>query len=263
MKIKYDEEKSRCPLCLSEKITPYHLDFRGNKFSICETCGIQFLNPQYTDEYLNEYYSKYTEPLDEKWYEPLEYGHNYYMSIIERFMKVGSMLDYGCGNGVLSRVAKDRGWDVEGYDVDCETTERVSEEIGIRVQCGDVVSLAKEWGENRFDLITMHQVIEHLKDPVKIINELTKCLKPNGIIFVAVPNIRSFSASYKFFLEKKGLRKKNIGKYYDADHHLFYFKPDVMKNFLARNGYEVLYTTGCHKVRPGLSKVKRFINKYT
>ena len=83
---KYEDVKNICPLCESHKISPYHHDYRGNKFFICKSCGIQFLNPQYTDEYLNEFYSEYTKPLGEEWYEPLQYGHNFYMSIIEKYL---------------------------------------------------------------------------------------------------------------------------------------------------------------------------------
>lgn len=109
----------------------------------------------------------------------------------------------------------------------------------------------------------MHQVLEHLKAPKDMLNQLLSKLKKEGVIFIAVPNIGSFSAKLKFFLESIGLRKKRIGRYYDTDHHLFYYTPKVLKKLLTDMGLDVLHVTGCHKVRPGQSKIICFIKKYT
>ena len=233
----------------------------ANDIFICNSCGVQFLNPQYTDEHLDDYYSEYTGTIEDKWIEPLTYGHGYYMSIIERYHKPGDMLDFGSGNGILAKVGQDRGWVVEGYDVDCESTQRISKQMNVPIYCGEFIS--EPWKKEKYDLITMHQVIEHLKDPIELLNKLTGKLKDDGVIFIAAPNIKSFSAGLKFFLERIGFRKKKIGKYYDADHHIFYYTPKVMENFLSKMGFEILYKTGCHRVRPNQSKVMRFIKKYT
>lgn len=258
---KYNPKLSKCRLCDSENIYFYHRDYLKNDIFICNDCGIQFLNPQYTDEHLDDYYSDYTGTLDDEWIEPLTYGHGYYMSIIERFIKPGDMLDFGSGNGILASTAKIRGWNVEGYDVDCESTQRVSKEMGLPIYCGDFSSV--QWKKQEYDLITMHQVLEHLKDPKDMLKQLLSKLKKDGVIFIAVPNINSFSARLKFFLERIGLRKKRIGRYYDTDHHLFYYTPKVLKNLLSEMGLEVLHATGCHRVRPEQSKIIRFIKKYT
>ena len=258
---KYNPKLSKCKLCESEDINFYHRDYLDNDIYICHDCGIQFLNPQYTDEHLDDYYSDYTSTLGKEWVEPLTYGHGYYMSIIERYAKPGDMLDFGSGNGILANTAKTRGWDVEGYDVDCESTQRVSKEMALPIYCGDFSTV--QWKKNEYDLVTMHQVLEHLKDPKDMLEQLLSKLKKGGIIFVAVPNIGSFSARLKFFLERIGLRKKRIGRYYDTDHHLFYYKPKVLKKLLSDMGLEILYSTGCHKVGPGQSKIVRFIKKYT
>ncbi len=258
---KYNPKLSNCRLCDSENINFYLRDYLNNDIYICNNCGIQFLNPQYTDEYLDDYYSDYTSTLGDEWREPLRYGHGYYMSIIERYIKPGNMLDFGSGNGILASTAKSRGWNVEGYDVDCESTQRVSKEIDLPIYCGDFSAV--KWKKTEYDLVTMHQVLEHLKDPKVMLYDLVSKLKKGGVIFVAVPNISSFSARLKFFLERIGVRKKRVGRYYDTDHHLFYYKPKVLKNLLTDMGLEVLHVTGCHKVRPGQSKIIRFIKKYT
>ncbi|MCC7158317.1 MAG: class I SAM-dependent methyltransferase [Ignavibacteria bacterium] len=216
------------------------------------------MNPPYSDNYLNEYYSAYI--IDEpEWEKPLICGHNFYLSIIETYENKGRLLDIGAGKGYLLEAALSRGWKAEGYDVDEELTERLRNKYKIRVLDGDFTSL--DLGSEQYDAVTMHQVIEHLKDPVPYIKKIHDILKPRGTLFLAQPNIRSRSSSFKFALEKMGIRKKNIGAYYDTDHHLFYYTPRTLKNFVERFGFELLHNRSGHRVKPGQSNFNRFIHR--
>lgn len=258
---KYDSILDTCRICKSNDVYSYHYDYLENQFYKCNSCGVQFMNPQYTDEYLNNYYSGYTVDGSKELNDALTYGHKFYMSLIERFISNGDMLDFGSGNGILADVAKNNGWNVEGYDVDCDSTSKVSKKLDIPIYCGDITSAP--WKKDKYDLITMHQVLEHLKEPNKMLEYLISKLKRNGLIFIAVPNIKSLSSRIKFRLEKAGLRKERIGKYYDSDHHLFYFTPRVLEDVLVNHGFEILYKTGCHKVRPNDFQFIRNIKKIT
>ena len=54
---------------------------------------------------------------------------------------------------------------------------------------GDLFQLPIE--ENKFDIIIMSHVIEHLPDPVSIVVKLKSWLKPGGLLMVATPNVES------------------------------------------------------------------------
>ena len=67
---KYDDKYVDCPACHSKKINDYHSDFRGNSISICNNCNVQFMNPVYSDEYLDDFKNRTTAlPNENYWKE--------------------------------------------------------------------------------------------------------------------------------------------------------------------------------------------------
>lgn len=248
-------------LCGSNLIEMYLVDFRGNQIFRCKNCGVQFMNPQYTDEYLGDFYSRYfhegvsTQQMRER------IGlFKSYLATIEKYTGVGSMLDIGCGDGHFMEAAMQKGWDVEGYDVDEDNVTKVSERLRVCIQSGDF--LQANYLENSYDLIVMHQVLEHLKNPIGYLRRVSRLLREDGIVFIAVPNIASVSAALKRYLELRGFRKRKKGSYYDTDHHMWYFTPGVLNDVLRLNGFEVIYSRGCHRVRAEDSKLKELIKEH-
>lgn len=253
---KYDEVLLKCKICGSDKIHRYHEDLNGNVIYVCEDCKVQFMNPQYTDEYLDDYYSKYTKDEPE-WDEPLSYGHNFYLELLEKYIPhKGNILDIGCGKGHLLKQAKKRGWNCSGYDVDCNSVDYFSKKLGIKMFCGNFEKI--DWQPNSFNVVSMHHVFEHLKNPISYLDIINSILVRNGILFIVIPNIKSLSSILKFRLEKLGIRKNNIGKYYDTSHHLFYYEPKTLSDILVKQGYKILHLRSGHKVRPNQSMLKRY-----
>ena len=113
-------------------------DFRRNGIWHCQSCGVKFMNPQYSDSHLEKFYADYfsSQVSEQQHLERLKVFSSYF-SIIERFIDVGDMLDIGCGDGHLLESAIARGWRVEGYDVDKPTTRSVSERLKVEVESGD------------------------------------------------------------------------------------------------------------------------------
>ncbi|RPI15528.1 MAG: class I SAM-dependent methyltransferase [Ignavibacteriae bacterium] len=250
---KFGKKLDKCILCSSEKIYHYHTDFNGIDIFRCKNCGVQFMNPQYSDVYLSEYYSGYS--VDEpQWEEPLLYCHDYYLSLIEKYVNKGNLLDVGSGKGYMLAAAKKRGWEAAGYDVDEKWNEKLSRKLDVEIKSGNFLEL--EW-KTEFNAVVMHHVIEHLKNPLLYIRKIYELLKKDGVLFLALPNINSRSAVFKRTLEKMGIRKKNTGAYYDTGHHMFYFTPGSLRILLEHNGYEVLTTKSGHAARPNQTALKR------
>jgi 2-polyprenyl-3-methyl-5-hydroxy-6-metoxy-1,4-benzoquinol methylase len=217
------------------------------------------MNPSYTDGYLHRYYASYG-PAEPKWEEPRRALQSFYLDLIAKHTRpLLRLLDVGSGQGYLLEAASQRGLDVVGYEVDSETAADVARGRGLPVLSGPFEDLTRS--AQPFDAIVFHHVLEHLKDPRKYLDCLDSLLRPGGTLFVAVPNIRSISIVTKMVLERLGLRRLNLGRYYDTSHHLFYYTPGSLSRLLRRRGYGIITMRGCHRVRPAESPMRRWFNR--
>jgi 2-polyprenyl-3-methyl-5-hydroxy-6-metoxy-1,4-benzoquinol methylase len=188
-----------CPICNSESI---HHDFHGRceKFPEtqtwelfrCENCNHGFMNPQPDFEELSEYYTEEYGPYDHENEGPIEL-------LIEEAKRTGThrnviitpgmeILDIGCGGGNFLRVAQGLGANVQGIDPS-EHAYKVCRSFGLPVYHGMLDEyIADENLNKQFDLITSSHVVEHHPDPVTFLNDMSKLLKPGGMIWIAVPN---------------------------------------------------------------------------
>lgn len=95
------------------------------------------------------------------------------------------VLDYGCGNGDFLQRAHDIGCETVGVEADPDAT-KIAEARGLMVLAPDDVA-AMGWRQ-RFDLITLNHVIEHLAQPVGLLRKCREWLAPGGSIFLEAPN---------------------------------------------------------------------------
>ena len=234
---KYDPYLETCLICSSKNIFKFHESSDGSQIYKCRDCKIQFMNPQCSDEFLNNLYANYTKDEPSS-FEGLSQSHLDCLLMIEKFCpSKGALLDIGSGNGNLISLAQKRGWISTGYDVDCETVRKISAKINVKMYCGKFEELNLE--ENSYDVITMLHVIEHLKNPIVYLDVIKKVLKQNGILFIALPNIQSRSGIVKLFLEKLYIKRKNVAAHYDTSHHLWYYTPMTIRNTLNAHGFNV------------------------
>lgn len=261
MSDKYDKKHEKCPVCSSSAIRYYHTDFRENNIYKCDNCQVQFMNPVYSDDYLADYYAGYIIPeYTQKTIDQQQEISTQNFSAIDKFLpNKGEMLDFGMGSGAYSEYARKLGWNVSGYDVDCNTTSSLAKKLSMDIRCGDFEKL--DWGGKKFDLIYSHHVIEHLKDPVTRLKSFHAILKDEAYLYIGVPNISAWSSRIKFFLEKWGIKKGRVGRYYDTDHHVMYYNPGSMQKLLQRTGFKVVCVSNGTKPKPYQNPVLKFIRK--
>ena len=108
------------------------------------------------------------------------------------------ILDAGSGTGIVSIAAKHQGLDIRGVDNDplslalarelAEASGLTSTEIDDLFEEQSLTTLA--FPDDHFDVISSHQVIEHVDDRVAMLSELARCLKPGGIMWLVAPDYR-------------------------------------------------------------------------
>lgn len=235
----FDPELTRCPLCFSHKISWHKKDFKDIDIWKCANCNVQFMNPQYSDAYLTHFYNLYQagEKQHHKYKDasvPRKRLHEYNLTEIELYVDKGRFLSVGSGNGFDLEVALERGWEVEGFDLDEAFNKQLSDKLKIPVRSGIFMNIPYE--KNYFDCVYLNHVLEHPKNPGEYLEKIKSILKPGGILYLACPNIDSISNRIKTGMEKLGLRNKKA-KHYDTWQHLFYYNPMLLKKTL-ENQYE-------------------------
>lgn len=111
-----------------------------------------------------------------------------YCSFYLPWVENGSVLEIGCGSGWQLEALKRAGWKTQGIDFD-PAAVAAARSRGLDVQVGDVRDLGLAAAS--FDAIVMAHVLEHVFDPVGLLIECKRLLKPGGRLVSITPNGRS------------------------------------------------------------------------
>ncbi len=99
-----------------------------------------------------------------------------------------SVLDAGCGGGLLAEAMAERGAKVTGIDASEATIKvarRHAAKRGLKIdyRCGAVEDAVK--GRERFDVVTAMEVVEHVPEPDSFLKSLISLMKPEGLLILA------------------------------------------------------------------------------
>ncbi|RDK88492.1 class I SAM-dependent methyltransferase [Marinirhabdus gelatinilytica] len=130
----------------------------------------------------------------------------------------GKLLDIGAGTGDFLVVAKNRGWEVSGVEVSAKARSLAAEKnLDLKQDIQEVLS-------QKFDVITLWHVLEHIPNYKEMLQTYHSLLHENGILIIAVPNFKSYDANYY---------KKHWAAY-DVPRHLWHFSrvsiPKILKD---------------------------------
>lgn len=141
-------------------------------------------------------------------------------------VKPGRLLDVGCGDGTRLALLRAMGWKVEGQEIDPKAAARAHEVYKVKVHLGPLEEVGLP--DDSFDAVIMNHVIEHVSDPISILAECRRILKPGGAFVAVTPNIDGFGHQH-FGRHWLGL---------DPPRHLFLFSPTTLREVAARGGFD-------------------------
>lgn len=145
------------------------------------------------------------------------------------------VLDIGCGAGALGAALKSR-QPVEVVGIErCEEAARRARARIDRVVVGDVETLDTGFGESSFDCIVCGDVLEHLREPLRVLSRARNWLAPDGCLIASIPNVRHHTVvrsllNGNWTYESAGLL--------DADHVRFFTRREIEKLFF-RAGFKI------------------------
>lgn len=210
----------------------------------CTSCGFKHITPLLSKEELTEFYKKdfYSQGKPNYFKETKEdllwwmATYNNYYSLLERHTKGRKILDVGSGPGHFLACGKKRGWNVLGLEPSVEAW-RYSKNRKLAV-VNDFFSYNAVKEHGLFDVIHASMVLEHVPDPISLIKDMKKLLKPNGLVAVFCPN------DYNPLQEILQKKLKFKPWWVSPTHHLNYFDAGSMKEILSKNGFEIVESFG-------------------
>ena len=120
-------------------------------------------------------------------------NYDYVIGVIEQFADKNrnlKVLDYGCGRGEVIIPLRAKGINAYGADI-FHSGPAVSELLKKENLLGDVIRVIKndilDFPDNFFDLVVCNQVFEHVRDLDKVLGEIARVLKPDGVLYTLFP----------------------------------------------------------------------------
>jgi 2-polyprenyl-3-methyl-5-hydroxy-6-metoxy-1,4-benzoquinol methylase len=147
-----------------------------------------------------------------------------------------NFLDVGCGEGFLMKTFLHAGWSTTGLDFSDFGVKKFNSELVPFIRKGNVYDSIAEFIDlgKKFDCVNLGNVLEHVLEPKKLLEDLSLLMNPNSIILITVPN--DFSTVQEE-LSERGLIEK---QYWVAiPDHLNYFTAPSLKALSTEAGFEV------------------------
>lgn len=195
----------------------------------CNVCGFQYVTPRVRPEIVLEGYTNVEESVFISQAGARERTFKKGLNVIQSWWKKppGRMLDIGTGGGSFLKVAKDAGWDAAGCEPNRWLCKWCEENYGIRLVQGTVFD--GKFEAESFDVVTLWDVLEHTPDPMSTLREVSRVLKPGGLLVVNVPDIgawlpRLMGSKWVFLVSV----------------HYFYFTRKTIRMALEKSGFDAL-----------------------
>ena len=179
-------------------------------------------------------------------------------AISKNFPPGEHILDFGCGNGIISRAVAKLGYEVTAIDSSEKTIKAASS--GNLSNVNFIVVPAGQYTpeHGKYSAIICSEVLEHLDDPSSLLNSLNRSLKETGILLVTVPNgwgprelfvtrpvqylQRKNNFAWRFVSAMKkllGYHGNTVQSSADDLTHLQFFTVSSLGKLAAENGFEI------------------------
>lgn len=191
----------------------------------CCKCDLIYCSPReqlesmldvYENDYWHEFQVKVGERKIEERHEEFEIISNERIENIQKFKSFGKFLDVGCSLGYLVNAAKVKGFDAYGIDLNQKDIEFGKNKYSINLQ----KSLIKDYQNSDFDIIASFNVIEHVSCPDKMLLEMKKRIKKDGMIVIGTHDVDC----------KNHFNEKENWKHIIPNEHMYFFSVKSLNN---------------------------------
>lgn len=236
--------KISCPECASTDITPYYSEGEID-FLLCKHCSLVWRNPIpdipelaaiYKEAYAAENVSSGNTDQESGGYATEQYTVYLSKNVLQ---KGDPILDYGAATGELVEKLRTLGFSADGYEFSDDARDycRLNRNIELIESPVDILKA-------RYRVISLIEVIEHLREPGQTLRELAECLEAGGQLFITTPSRNGWRARVE------GGRWREARKKF----HLYLFDEASIRNLLLNSGFSNIRRIRFSPItRPGLA----------
>lgn len=196
-------ETIHCPICDSEYHQSIYKRLDSLDIVACQSCSFRFIQPQPSQRELNRFYEQgyFTGSQD------FHQGSSYFAArkialameqvtgwqFLKSQISLGgkSVLDLGCADGALLVLAQRFGASqVAGVEVSTEAAQYGRNHYGLNIL--EASADALPFPAQTFDVVTAFDLIEHVRQPKQLFQEVSRILLPNGVFIGGCPDMGCF-----------------------------------------------------------------------
>lgn len=195
----------------------------------CRRCGCCYLSPCLRPEQIQEGYADAVDPVfvSQNPFRIRTFSRTLCRLRDAWHIAPGSrILDIGCAGGAFPKAAKDLGFNPTGIEPSRWMCEFARKEYGVDVRQGMLEE--QDFGMERFDVVTLWDVLEHVANPGKTLERVFDLLRPGGLLILTYPDISGWPArlmgrNWPFLLSV----------------HLTYYTRETIRRQVGDSGFEI------------------------
>jgi len=236
----YEVVARNCPLCNSSAYTVIYKERGAIGIARCMDCGLIYTNPMVKEPEKNywgdekKYFEEARLIFKGKARSHRDVNYLEDLKVIERMKPTGNFLDIGTNMGMFLRHTRGKRWNISGIDPSPALSEMARKYFGLNVK---TCYLDKAGFQNElFDIVTMTDVFEHIPEPKKILENIKKVIKKDGILFIKVPN-----GNYNLLKLNLAKATNKLVDYdiFDSYEHVTHYSHNTLKAMLEVCGFKI------------------------
>ena len=229
-----------CALCGARDTKRLYTKF-DHGIERCRRCGLIYANPRapeasilarYTPEYFwEEYLPAAAAPGGKVDLDYQDQRHGSMLAFIRgQAPRARRMLEVGTGAGLFLKAAQRAGWDTAGLEVSHEGSAFARERLNLDVRTERAEEMS--FPAASFDVAVMFDVIEHLFNPIAVLQATRRAVAPGGILVVTTPN---YDALSRLVLGVDWAVLSPL-------EHVYYFTERTLSGMLRKSGWDSVIT---------------------
>jgi SAM-dependent methyltransferase len=200
----------------------------GWSYVQCSGCGLVLLHPVPDEATLRAYYNDGYEVDFDRYTKNLRRGSESILGDLKKqFPGRGRLLEVGCSYGGFLAEARRDGWEVTGVELSETASRYARDQLSLRVFTGSLHDQLRQLGEP-YEAVALFHVIEHVPDPVQLLEQCRKLIRPGGLLVLKTPNVASLIARLT----------KATWQWVSPPAHLYLYSPKTLALLLEKAGYQ-------------------------